>query len=498
MRGDAGRESAVLTMTGPSDLRQIRTSRHAGERGRYAQNARLVVWLALALLPACARYRAAPLAAEPRAAAFEHRTLDDPGLRAFLTAHSDQALSPPPWNFSTLLLAAVYFHPDLDVARAQWATAEAGRITAGQFPNPSISVYPAFDTSRGTPSPWLVTATLDVPIETAGKRGHRLARAAHLSDAARLNIASVAWDVRSRLRRALVALYAANAAEALLEEQQAIQMEVVNRLEAQLREGAVSPFDVTQARVALDGTRLAFREAQRKRADARAQLATALGVPVRSLEQVALTLDEFGRLPAAPLGADLRRQALLGRADILSALADYAASESALHLEIAKQYPDVHLNPGYEFDQGENKWGLGLSMTLPAFNQNQGPIAEAEARRRASAAQFTALQARVIGEVDRTDAVYRAALEKAATADALVAHTLTQEQTVRDMIRVGELAGLTRFTTQFQLMQNRLARLDAVVSAQEALGQLEDALQSPFALSDSLWLVPPRNDTTDD
>jgi hypothetical protein len=47
-------------------------------------------------------------------------------------------------------------------------------------------------------------------------------------------------------------------------------------------------------------------------------------------------------------------------------------------------------------------------------------------------------------------------------------------------------------------MQNRLARLEAVVSAQEALGQLEDALQSPFALSDSLWLVPPRSNGTND
>jgi len=47
-----------------------------------------------------------------------------------------------------------------------------------------------------------------------------------------------------------------------------------------------------------------------------------------------------------------RRQALQGRADVLAALSDYAASESALQLEVAKQYPDVHLNTGYEYDQG--------------------------------------------------------------------------------------------------------------------------------------------------
>ena len=41
--------------------------------------------------------------------------------------------------------------------------------------------------------------------------------------------------------------------------------------------------------------------------------------------------------------------------------------------------PDVHLNPGYQFDQGDNKWSIGLTFDLPILNQNQGPIAEAKA-----------------------------------------------------------------------------------------------------------------------
>ena len=66
---------------------------------------------------------------------------------------------------------------------------------------------------------------------------------------------------------------------------------------------------------------------------------------------------------------------------MLSALAEYAASESALQVQIARQYPDIHLRPGYELDQNKNKWQLGVSMDLPILNQNQGPIAEAKAKR---------------------------------------------------------------------------------------------------------------------
>ena len=43
----------------------------------------------------------------------------------------------------TLTLAAFYFHPELDVARAQWAVAEAARITAGERPALAAGVAPA-------------------------------------------------------------------------------------------------------------------------------------------------------------------------------------------------------------------------------------------------------------------------------------------------------------------------------------------------------------------
>ena len=94
------------------------------------------------------------------------------------------------------------------------------------------------------------------------------------------------------------------------------------------------------------------------------------------------------------------------RPDILASLSEYAAAQSAVQLEIAKQYPDVHLGPGYEYDQGQNKWALGLSVELPVRNRNQGPIAEAQAKREEAAARFIDLQARVIAEIDRALATH--------------------------------------------------------------------------------------------
>jgi cobalt-zinc-cadmium efflux system outer membrane protein len=467
------------------------SSPHRFSSRRWPLSGSVIAVTLLAVLSAsCARFHPMPISADERADDFSQRDLRDPAVRAFLEATLHRELAPwPPanWNFASLALAALYFHPDMALAQARWTTAEAGKITAGERPNPSLSVLPAFATASDMPSPWLVTVVFDLPIETAGKRGYRLALARNLSDAARLDIASVAWQVRSRLRRALLALYAAEDTTARLERERSTQAAIVRVLEAQLDEGEVSAFEVAQARIAADTTQLALRDAERQYAEARAQLASAAGVPVRALDAIAVSFDEFAApLPPLPR-AEVQREALRNRADILRALAEYAGSESALQLEIAKQYPDVHLNPGYEYDQGQNKWALGLTVTLPLLNQNEGPIAEAEGRRREAAARFTALQAQVIGEVERAGAAYRAAVEKMVTADALVTDSNRQEERVAAMIQAGELSRLALLTAQFERDQNGLAQLHARVQAQEVLGQLEDAVERPLGPGEWTW-----------
>ena len=455
--------------------------------------------MALLLAAGCARFHPQPLAADETAADFQGRTLTDPGLRAFLETNLHETLPAwplPSWDLTKLTWAAFYFHPDLDVARAKWAVAKAGRTTASERPNPTLSVTPGYNTTTRIPSPWLVTPTLDIPIETAGKRGYRLATATHLSEAARLNVATVAWQVRGRLRRSVVELYVARETERFLLQQRATQEQLVRLLEAQLAAGAVSPFEVTQARVALDHTRLALHDAQRQRGEAHALLASAMGIPASALGEALLSFVSLNQPPPELPPAEVRRQALLNRTDILGALADYAASESALRLEIARQYPDLHLSPGYEYDQGDNKWSLGLSVTLPVLNQNQGAIAEAEARRVEAAAQFNALQARVLGDLDRATAAYRAALAKAATADTLLANLQKQEQAAQARLQAGDISRLELSTVELELNQAALARLDALGKAQQAFGDLEDALQSPAGVTNAVWTVSPRTAAT--
>lgn len=444
----------------------------------------LATAVAVSGLAGCARFHDRPLSAEKSQADFEARSLADAGLKSFLeTNHVNGDWPRQAWDFNALTLVALYYHPDLDVARAQLAGAKAGQVMAGARPNPTVSVGPQYNTTTTIPSPWIVTPSLDIPIETAGKRGYRLAQAAHLSDAARFNLAATAWQVRSRVRKSLLALYVAGESEALLQKQEAIQARSVELLEGQFKAGAVSPFEVTHSRVALNQTRFALHDAEKLAATARVQLAESLGLPPAALDGVTLNFDEFKQFPGDVPDAAARRQALVNRADILGALAEYAASQSALQLEVAKQYPDVHLNPGYEYDQGDNKWGVGLSLELPVLNQNWGPIAQAEAKRAESAAKFNALQARVLSEIEQAVAGYRASVKKAGAAESLNRELEKQLRTAQGMLDAGEISRVELAQRQLELSTAALAQLDALIKAQESLGALEDALQSPAVLA---------------
>jgi outer membrane protein TolC len=148
------------------------------------------------------------------------------------------------------------------------------------------------------------------------------------------------------------------------------------------RAGTASPVEITTARIALSKALVELQNLQRRAAEASARVGEAIGVPARALHNIVIDFPSTAPTDTDLASSEMRTQALQTRPDILAALAEYAASQSALQLELAKQYPDLHLGTGYQWDQGEHKWSLGLAMDLPVVNRNQGPIAEAEANGR--------------------------------------------------------------------------------------------------------------------
>jgi cobalt-zinc-cadmium efflux system outer membrane protein len=440
------------------------------------------IFFGTVVLAGCAarRYQSAPIVPAESASRLESQSLADPGLQAFVEENVGHPVAPwPPetWDLRTLSLAALYWNPTLEAARARVAEARAAVVTAGARPNPSLSIAP------GVPSPYLFNLDFAVPIETAGKRGHRIESVRNLENAARFDLADSAWKLRTGVRAALLNYLLGLRNLDLLQSEEKIRGDQVNVLEQRLAVGEIPRPDVDLARIELSKTHLAINAGEGQIAEAKATLASSIGIRVGGLEEVNFSWSDLDSPPSAESLSpeQIQRKAILNRLDVRRALAQYAAAEADLQLEISKQYPDVQIGPGYTYEEKNNFFTLGLSTTLPIFNRNQGPIAEAEARRKEAGAAFLEKQAQVIAGSERALALYVAALRELAEADQSL-HKLQDAhlQMMQQAVRLGEEDRLALKGVQIESSVVARARLDALARAQSALGELEDAVQMPL------------------
>ena len=438
--------------------------------------------LVCSLTAGCAmqRYRAIPIVPSETATKLETRSLADPGLKAYVEKNLDHPVSqwpPKTWDLRMLSLAALYFNPAIETAQARLAEADAATVTAGARPNPSVGIAP------GIPSPYLLNLDLAVPIETAGKRGHRIQSARRLDEAAQFDLADSAWKVRSGVRAALLNYLLAGRNLDLLRSEEEFHREQVSLLEQRLAVGEIPRPEVDIARIELSKTHFAITTAEGQVSETQVALVASIGVPLAAIEGIGVSWADLESPPSAEsvTPTQIQQDAVLNRLDVRRALSQYAAAEADLQLEISKQYPDIQIGPGYTYEEGHNFFTVGFSTTLPVFNRNEGPIAEAEARRKESAATFLAKQAQVISESEQALASYAAALKELAEADQSL-QTLQdgQLQMMQQAVRLGEEDRLTLNGVQIQSSVVARTRFDALSRAQNALGALEDAVQRPL------------------
>jgi outer membrane protein, heavy metal efflux system len=442
----------------------------------------------LTLLAGCASYHPAPISPAQNAQAIQARSLGAARLQEFIAAADTGAAAPAggdtEWNLATLTLAALYYHPTLDLARANLDEARAGVLTARQLPNPSLSFEDlAFTPNAAAGAAWTIAPVINFLIETAGKRAKRTAEADAQLQAARAALAGAAWQVRGGVRDALIEIWAAEQRRELVRSRLAIQEQLVVLLKSRFDAGEDPALELARERTNANQQRLAVEEADTAVTAARVQLASAVGIPLRALDGIHLSygaIDSTGPDDAAVGGDELWQQALVNRSDVQELLAEYAAAEAALALEIANQYPNLTVSPGYAWDQGQHRYLLMPAGDLPIFNRNQGAIAQAQARREQAAARFTALQTQIIDAVDGVSARYAAANRMLAAADALLRDERDREQQTARFFQQGESERSTVLSVQLERISAEQSRLDALVQHQQALAALEDALQHAF------------------
>ncbi len=447
---------------------------------------RFILALSVLLLAGCVHYHVSPIDPAKTAAEWESRSLDSQSLHSFLQQH----LAHPPeqwpiksWRLDELTVAAFFYNPSLEVARAQWRGAQGSEVTAAQRPNPTVTLSPGYDftaTSLGA-NPWLPGTTVDVPIETMGKRRYRKAQAAFATESARLALMATAWGIRSNVCLQVANLEAWREKASVISRQLEIQEKIVKSLLARVEAGVANSTELTLVQAGLHKVQSDLADARQQERDALFNLADAMGVPAATLEKVEFSGEGIDKAVNLNLSAEpLRDAGLKNRTDVLGALADYSASEAALHLQIAKQYPDIHFAPNYQYNQGDHQFLLGLSAELPLLNQNKGPIAEAVAKRTELGARFYQVQTRAIEEIEHALKTFNGTLENAGNLRSLADAQERQANAVAAQAEAGSADQLDLLNSKLELLSGKLARVDASFKQRQAVIALENAIQRPI------------------
>ncbi len=416
------------------------------------------------LLAGCATYAPAPVHLEAYPAALDARRLDEKPEGAS-------------WTGADLLSAALARNAAVAEAAAKYRTAVAAAKASRVAPGMTLTLTAEY--ARSEPKQWLYGVGSDIPLDIGARRGERLNAADLAAVQALYDYGEAVWTVRTALTRPRADRLSADAELVLAQRLEAVRQARADRLDRRVAAGEDDRAPALAARTDLAVAHRRVADARARRAQADAALAQALGVPVAAVVDLSLA-------PVAPPpeGLDVthaRRDAALTRRDVLKAVVDYDLAESALRLEIAKQYPEIHVGPGYTYDHGVAKLPFNLGLVLPPLDLNRSAIAQAEAKRVEAGRSLEAVQAAVLGAVDQAWSALGAARTAEASTrerDLPIARRLA-EATARSA-KAGEADRVDDLGAQATQIEAELAVLDARRAATTAGVDLEDALRVPF------------------
>lgn len=445
------------------------------------------LYLMCALIVGCAHYAPKPLSPERTLQTLQSRRLTDEAVLAAVRTRTGDRSAPPgaplAWDRAELLVAALELNPTLGEARAALAQTRAGLRTARELQNPTVGLSSEYDVTRAGESPWLWGLATSVLLDTFASRNTRidLAQAGIRGAAADFN--ESVWTVRHDLRSALLGVVITSRRLSALQNDVRLRTDSLRLARARVAAGEGARPDSLQAELELARTQSALDDARGALADFNANLAAALGVSVAALSGVTPRWDDVDSPQPVPEPAlaSLRERALLSRATMARAIADYDARELDLKHKMSAQYLQASLGPGYTYDHGVRKVTFGASIALPIFNRNEGPIAEAYAARETAGRHVLAVQAGILGEVEAATATYASALQALTR---IREQRAASEQLVRSTRRALEIDATDRpsaLAAELAASTERLAEIDALERAQQALGALEDALHAPVA-----------------
>ena len=223
-------------------------------------------------------------------------------------------------------------------------------------------------------------------------------------------------------------------------------------------------------------------------------------MPAAALASVPLRWTDWAQIDALEVAApgQWRSAALIGRPQIVHALREYDLAEVSLQSEVARRWPQLHVTPAYAWGGGgvqqntlydiASEGGAAVSFELPLFNQHQGAIGEAVARRAAAGEHLKAAQAQIFAQIDRAELAWPAARQAWSEMRKAADIAARQSNAEQRALAAGASERASTVAAQIAATEAQLSVLEAAYTAEVAFGALEDAYHRPLHGDESPWL----------
>ena len=334
--------------------------------------------------------------------------------------------------------------------------AEADLITAGLLPNPGFSTggsLMALDRTftvnrQGGPPQFDAGVSFPVDWFLFGKRAAAVIAAEKGVDVAAAGFSDL---VRRRIAGTISAFYDVLEAQSTLElanedlnNLSELEKITANRVEL----GGVGTVELDRVRLSIFSSRREVRTREVALEASLSRLRAFLGYT----DSAPLTIQ--GSLDIASPPPPLLPEAAFAvaeenRPDLIALRSQVAQAAAGVQMEEKKAYPQVTPRVGYtrQFQEkaigypDANSWGIGVDMTVPLFDRNQGNIAKAKSAKVQSELNLNAQMVNLRAEIDQAVKAYESAYQVLTTDDP---GQLEAARNVRDKIRAAyELGGKT-------------------------------------------------------
>lgn len=433
------------------------------------------------------QYNAQPIEQEATVSAIEKRTVDEPRFAEFLTLQMGKDITTPitAWDLPTLIHSAHYFHPDLNVARAQWKATQSSTLKAKQKPLVRVNGGIArSNRANGDINPFAYSFGIDLPIVTHDKQHIRIAEFDHLSNIAKLNVAQTAWLLRHAVTNTFIHLQDSKLQRAHQTKVIVLNQAIVDMLEKRLQYGEASGLEVSAAKRLLNASEAQLQSIIQHAFPLKATLAKNLGLPVSATQTMQfdfahLLSTEHVTSPTL-ISQTTQKTALLNRLDVRTGLVQYAIAENKLKLEIAKQYPDITISPGLGYEFGDHVWSLGFSSLFTLLEKNKVGIAEAKQFRTVAVAKFEQIQTRAMAEASVANAQYAQAVQTVQVYQQKLAKEKENYQVTFRHFNAGILDRMDLTHAKMAILAAEKRLISAITQLNLAILNLENSLQTPL------------------